>query len=298
MPKVTVIIPTFNCAEVICGAVDSVLAQSMEDYQIVVVDDGSGDNTRQVLEPYLANPKVTYVYQENRGLPGARNAGVTTSHSEYLAFLDADDQLRQDALELMTEGMSKTGSAWCLIDILKVKQSGEQTQRTAIPSGDPYYGILREDFIRRGMFFRRESFLASGMYDERMKYREDWDLNIRMFEKRLPYTYIPQPLYLYTWREGSITTGKRAQVLAFTEMLLRKHHKRLADTGDREASEIYSQVEWGLARDCFYDVRDYPRAMRCAFESMRYDFSISRLLHAMMYQLHRLSGQRPSSSSN
>jgi len=291
MPRISVIIPTFNCAEYLSSALDSVLAQTMDDYDIVVIDDGSSDNTKQALLRYRENSKVTYIYQENRGLPGARNAGVAQSDSEYLAFLDADDQLRPDALQQMTEAVSNMTASWCLVDILKCKPEGKEVQHTVIPEGNLYYGILRDDFIRRGMFFRRDSFLSVGMYDEQMKYREDWDLNIRMFEKGFPYSYIPEPLYLYTWREGSITTGKRAQVMAFTEMLLRKHHKARADEGDKVASEIYSHAMWGLSRDCLYEVRDYQWAMRCACESVRYDFKPARLLHPVAYQLQRLGHQ-------
>src|SRR5579862_568849 len=292
MPRITVVIPTFNCGSLLPQAIKSVLAQSIDDFETVIVDDGSTDNTKAILDEYVSDSRVRYVYQENRGLPGARNSGVRQSDSEYVAFLDADDELRKDALERMAEQVARDGSAWCLIDIMKCKPSSREIQRTMIPVGDLSYEILRDDFMRRGMFFKRESFLAVGMYDEEMKYREDWDLNIRMFRAGFPYSYVPEPLYLYTWRPGGITTGNREKVLGFTEKVVRKHHKTLADSGDSEARRIYSEVMWGMARQFLYEAHNVNKAFSCARESLTYDFSLGKVVHPLVHHLSRLAARR------
>ena len=176
MPTVTVIIPTFNCANYLAIALDSLLAQTLSDWQAMIIDDGSKDHTAAVVQPYLVDPRIKYQYQENRGLPAARNAGVVATASEFIAFLDADDSLRADALELMQTSLRDTQAGWCITDILKRRQDGDVTERSEVPASDPHLCILREDFIRRAMFFRRDQFNLVGMYDEAMKYREDWDL--------------------------------------------------------------------------------------------------------------------------
>ena len=282
MPRIAVIIPSYNCAPFVVQAVESVFRQTYSNYQLIVVDDGSSDNTAEVLAKYNANPKFRYYRQENRGLPGARNAGVRISNSEYVAFLDADDELEEGALRSMVEELDRTGASWCLIDIVKAKPTGREIQCTELPKDDPFYAILCDDFIRRGMFFRRGAFIEVGMYDESMKYREDWDLNVRMFAARKPFAYLPKPLYIYTWRDGSITTGKRVQMLDFTARLLRKHHKSLADAGDKVAAEIYAQNVWALGRSYFYDVHLYRRAVACVLESLKYDLSLARLVHPLL----------------
>ena len=292
MPLVSVIIPCFNGADHVCAALESVLAQTIRDIEVIVVDDGSTDSTALVLQPFLIDNRVHYLYQCNRGLPGARNAGARASHSKYLAFLDADDELAPNAIEAMLHEVVRENSAWCLIDILKKTPAGDEVQRTAIPSGNVFHGILRDDFIRRGMFFLRDSFFAVGMYDEEMKNREDWDINIRMFAEGLPYSYIPQPLYYYTWRPGSIT-GNRVKIMRYTEKLLGKHHKRLADAGDREVAMIYATLLWGLARERIYQSGDLEGAARCASQSLRYDFSPKRLLHPFAHQMRRMLHVRP-----
>src|ERR1700709_1307181 len=108
MPSVSVIIPSYNCADFVVGAVESALSQSLPDCEVIVIDDGSTDNTQQALDPYLRNPRFRVVYQNNRGLPGARNRGVRLSDSTYVAFLDADDTLRPDALQLMKNELDRS----------------------------------------------------------------------------------------------------------------------------------------------------------------------------------------------
>ena len=92
-PRVSVIIPTYNCKEYVCEAVDSVLNQSFKDFELIIVNDGSTDGTEQVLKKYFEgfSDKIKYIEQENKGISAARNIGIQTSSGEFIAFLDADD---------------------------------------------------------------------------------------------------------------------------------------------------------------------------------------------------------------
>jgi glycosyltransferase involved in cell wall biosynthesis len=91
MPTVSVIIPTYNRANYICEAIDSILAQTYADYEIIVVDDGSTDGTRQALQRWIDDGTICYYYQENRGESAARNHGIRKARGQYIAFLDSDD---------------------------------------------------------------------------------------------------------------------------------------------------------------------------------------------------------------
>jgi glycosyltransferase involved in cell wall biosynthesis len=295
MPTVSIIIPSYNCIPYLQTALSSAVAQTLTDYEIIVVDDGSTDNTHHIMRPYTADSRVRYVHQDNRGLPAARNTGARLSEAKYLAFLDADDALEPNALERMVAALEASGASWCLIDILKVKTTSSEVHRTEIPAGDLLQGILRNDFIRRAMFFRRTDFLEVGMYDENMKYREDWDINIRMFRHRKPFIYLPEPLYRYSWREGSMTTGQRAKILRFTERLLKKHHQGLAKY-DPQVAKVYAKNSWNLARDYFYELSDYHSAIRCMRESLVYDFSLGRLFHPLLHRYGRKRDASPASA--
>src|SRR3989304_595361 len=96
MPRVSVIIPTYNTAHYIAPAVESVLGQTYQDTEIIVVDDGSTDNTRTVLTPYM--DRIQYIVQDNKGRSEARNRGIHQSQGEFIAFLDADDLWLPDKL--------------------------------------------------------------------------------------------------------------------------------------------------------------------------------------------------------
>ncbi|MCM8782638.1 MAG: glycosyltransferase family 2 protein, partial [Candidatus Omnitrophica bacterium] len=97
MSKVNIIIPTYNRSLFLCKAIESILAQTFNDFEIIVVDDGSTDNTRSVLEKY--GYPIRYLYQQKQGRSEARNTGIKIAKGEYIAFLDDDDIWMPDKLE-------------------------------------------------------------------------------------------------------------------------------------------------------------------------------------------------------
>ena len=121
MSLVSVIIPAYNAAGFVRGAIDSVLAQTLQDFEVIVVDDGSNDETAKVFEQRQSDPRVRYFYQANCGLPGARNAGAKVSSGEYLAFLDADDFFAPTALETMRRKLEESDAAWLNVGLLKLE---------------------------------------------------------------------------------------------------------------------------------------------------------------------------------
>lgn len=100
MPKVSVIIPTHNSAQHLPDAIDSILKQTYQDFEIVVIDDGSTDNTKEIVEKYIQThgSKIRYVYQKNKGVGSARNKGIDESRGTYITFLDSDDVILSNSL--------------------------------------------------------------------------------------------------------------------------------------------------------------------------------------------------------
>jgi glycosyltransferase involved in cell wall biosynthesis len=285
MSLVSVVIPAYNAASYVCGAIDSVLRQSHQDFEILIVDDGSTDNTHKVVQPYLSDPRIRYLCKENGGPSPAKNMGAIASKGEYLAFLDADDFLAPNALEAMLRAFHLTKAAWLNVGLLKISGESRVVRHPAVPAGDLHLAILSDDFIIRSPIYPRQEFFAIGMFDLDNKGREDWDINIRMILADKRFTVIDEPLYQYTRTEGSLTTSNRRSWHINTEKLLRKHHKRLADAGDKEVARIYARNMWGLARQCFYETHEPREAMRCAWESLRYDRSLYRLVHPLIHKL-------------
>src|SRR5215470_11833569 len=105
MPEVSVIIPSYNSVKYLRDALDSVLSQTFRDFEVLVIDDGSTDDTRVVIRRY--GEAVRYIYQQNSGVAAARNRGISESRGQYVAFLDADDTWRQDKLEAQVTALRK-----------------------------------------------------------------------------------------------------------------------------------------------------------------------------------------------
>ena len=108
MPLVSVIIPTYNRAIYVTAAIDSVLAQTFTDYEIIVVDDGSTDDTKKLLQPYLSI--IHYIYQENKGVSAARNTGILAAQGKWLAFLDSDDIWLPEKLNVQINDINENSS--------------------------------------------------------------------------------------------------------------------------------------------------------------------------------------------
>jgi glycosyltransferase involved in cell wall biosynthesis len=115
-PKVSVVIPTYNRSELILAAVESVLSQTYTDYELIVIDDGSTDSTRERLRPYL--DRIRYFYQPNRGVSAARNAGVKAARGEWLSMLDSDDVWHPTKLERQLDALAALGDGFgaCFTD--------------------------------------------------------------------------------------------------------------------------------------------------------------------------------------
>ena len=185
MPKVSVVIPTYNRADFICDAIESVLAQTYKDYEVIVVDDGSTDNTREVLKKY--GDRIKYIYQENKRQGAARNTGIKNSTGEYIAFLDSDDTWLPHKLEkdvACIESDSKIGLVYS--NVVKVYSSTgkplyEKTD-TVKPTGDVLEQVVLRCFISPGSnpLVRKECFMKVGLFNESRDVVEDYEMVVRI----------------------------------------------------------------------------------------------------------------------
>jgi len=108
-PKVSVVIPTYNRAEKVRPTIESVLSQTFTDLEVIVVDDGSSDGTREILGRVYGD-RIRYLFQNNQGVSGARNKGITEARGEWIAFLDSDDLWEPDKLERQFEALKRFAS--------------------------------------------------------------------------------------------------------------------------------------------------------------------------------------------
>ncbi len=186
---ISVVIPTFNCADFLVEAIRSVLAQTYEDYEIIVVDDGSTDHTETTLRQF-AN-RIRYIRQEPGGPSVARNRGILEARGELIAFLDADDLWRPAKLARQVEYLNHHPEAVLVYtDFTRGPQPGSNNDprlRAYKPRdpADPFHALLEENFIATPtVMVRREALARSGLFDPTLKGSEDFDLWLRLAKVR------------------------------------------------------------------------------------------------------------------
>jgi glycosyltransferase involved in cell wall biosynthesis len=187
MSKVSVIIPTFNRAGCITKAVDSVLAQTYPNYEIIVVDDGSTHNTREVLQPYL--DRIHYIFQPNAGVSAARNTGIRAASSDLIAFLDSDDKWLPRKLEVQLPLMADervvlSFTNLAVVDSRGNRQHGFETRikdQELITSPLALIATENHPWVHLGASIVRHSVLRKvGMFNERIRVAEDSQLIYRL----------------------------------------------------------------------------------------------------------------------
>jgi len=213
MPKVSVIIPTYNREKALGRAIDSVLEQTCGDFEIIVVDDGSTDGTREVVGAY--RERVRYIYQENEGPSCARNRGIEASKAKYIAFLDSDDYYaRENLLEKVNFLEANSESGWVYSDGQYVDESGGFLERVSDRhnfsrrrvEGDIFEELLyyRNFITTPTVVVRREVLERTGGFDERLSAQEDYELWLRIAVK-YPIHYIDKPLVFMTEHADSLS---------------------------------------------------------------------------------------------
>jgi glycosyltransferase involved in cell wall biosynthesis len=211
-PKVSIIIPAYNAEAYVKEAVDSALAQTYKNREVIVVDDGSTDGTKKVLEPYIARKEIIYILQSNKGLAGARNTGTRAAKGEYIALLDSDDIfLPEKVAEQVAALESRPDFAVCYCGLIHFTdppagRAGSEPKRFYhhrfyYPSGDIFEPLLRRQFVNPlSVLARREVFEKYGYFDEALRRSEDWDLWLRWAHAGVKFYYLDKILAEYRMR--------------------------------------------------------------------------------------------------
>lgn len=204
MPQVSVIIPTYNRANFVTAAIDSVLAQSYTDYEIIVIDDGSTDNTKEVLQPY--RDKIHYIYQPNKGVSAARNTGIKEAQGDWIAFLDSDDRWHCEKLSIQMEFVKENNLKVCFTGNVTEFVTGqlsavESVDREKIQKriyADPFRLLFLKGSIPKlsSMVVYRQGLIEAGCFDENLKVSEDTKLFYGLACKTA-FGYIDFPLVIF-----------------------------------------------------------------------------------------------------
>ncbi len=184
MPTVSVIIHTYNNEKFIAETIESVLNQTYKDYEIIIVDDGSVDGTRDALSPY--KQKIRYHYKENGGIASAKNTGISLSEAEFVAFLDHDDLWVSDKLQLQMECFKENPQVGLVYAQYTSFRDGKElrTKPEKGYSGWIFKELLAKSFIQTStVMVKKECLNIVGSYDESFSLGDEYDMFLRISKK-------------------------------------------------------------------------------------------------------------------
>ena len=254
--KISVIIPAYNSGEYLRRSVSSVLAQTRPEDEIIVVDDGSSDDTDEVAKDF--GEKIRYIHQDNAGPGVARNTGIQAATGNWIAFLDADDEWLPGHLQAQSELLARHPDlAWstgnyltCLCDEDRRGPKVSPAKAKALLNGkdffDDYFVALRAGVwgCTNTMIIQREVLLAAGLFRPGWQIAEDLDLWWRIAHRRPRIGYLPKPLAVYHMGIPDTVSQGHLELNLYIDLIER--HLELAAKAGR--LEIFRGFAAGMLR--------------------------------------------------
>jgi len=218
-PIVSVVLPTYNRSKLISRSIRSVLAQTFAEFELIVVDDNSSDDTESVIAEFLSDARVRYVRNaSNAGPSGARNIGISHARGHYIAFQDSDDRWLPEKLERQMSAMAARPdcrASFCGAIYFSQEQCyyiprDELVDRAVLESGDIACEILFENLVTpQTLIAERSLFEEAGPFDETLPIKVDWDLGIRLAQAG-KFAFVNDPLVLIYRTVDSVSNNRAA----------------------------------------------------------------------------------------
>ena len=231
-PLISIIVPVYNVEKYLSRCLDSILAQTFTDFEIVAVNDGSPDNCGMILDEYAQkDSRIKVIHKENGGVSSARNAGLDVAQGDYIGFVDADDYIRDDMYEKMLNHTKTkdydivicgyyevrkdavTGMAISEVDVPITSRAG----MIGLIEGGTYEGYLWNKLYKRNIF--------DDVRFPAMVVMEDLYTNFLLFDKAKEILLLKETLYYYVRREDSVTMKRRVK----TDITLFRYHMDIYD---------------------------------------------------------------------
>jgi glycosyltransferase involved in cell wall biosynthesis len=262
MPLVSVVIPTRNSPQSFRRALDSALAQTEADLEVLVIDDGSSTDTAERVVSERADSRVRYIrFAEHRGVSAARNAGVLAATGKYVAFLDDDDERLPEKLERQVETLEQADESVCAVYTARftIDEARDRMATTRFPR--QFRPAAGNAVTMSSVLVKRQYLIGAGTFDEEFEAGADYDMWIRLAQ-RFDFVYLDLPLVKYYVHPGSVSSDYRKRRRA-SELLLKKHWALFAANRADLAREYAS-----LGMTCHHE-GDIAEATRAFWKAMR-----------------------------
>ena len=287
-PETSIVTPTYNRAALLPGLLANVRAQTCQDFELIVVDDGSTDDTERVMAEYTAAEpqRIRYIRQKNRGSGAARNAGIREARGKYVAFLDSDDAWDPRYLERAVGALTSGRYHWAVTACERIDIDAEGNERSR--------SVIGCDIQREGSFFERELSVYEGLltgnvigetsrvvvtkqalhvvggFREDLKLSQDYELWLRLARENYFLATIDEPLVAYRKSVDSVTKTRFVEALTFGYRIIREYSREAIER-DPLFAKFYAQKMRMYARDVY---RSRPLRLvfllRCLASSLRF----------------------------
>lgn len=249
MSRITVIIPTYNRAQKIKKSIRSVLDQTYDDFNLIIVDDCSNDDTEAVVSRISDERIIYHRLSENRGAAGARNVGANLANTEFIAFQDSDDEWLSDKLEKQINYMDEHpdfGMVYGKMRVISSDNTYEFPNEAVLGNlkGHIYPWLLKRNTVGTPvMFIRKECYDKIGGFDTNLRCLEDWEFAIR-FSKLFEIGYIDDVLIHSFLSEGGVSRNIGAYYETRCKILSR-YKEDIIDFGffDEIVTDIFTRAE-------------------------------------------------------
>lgn len=273
MDMVSVIIPAYNQAKYLGAAIQSVLDQTYPRFEVIVVDDGSTDNTAAVVAGF-SDPRVRYIRQENRGLSAARNTGIRSARGAYLSYLDSDDLFLPEKLALLTAELEdKPYLGLVAGQAIPIDEQGKQIGKVfdhPLPAEGSQ--LLMGNPLHVGSIVIRHTWQDRvGLFDENLRSYEDWDMWLRLLRAGCRTGWVNRPVSLYRFHQAQMTRiGKQMTMATFAVLDKIFSDPTLPDDWRNVRELAYSNAHLRTAAQA-YRVHDFDTAMENLVEAVALD---------------------------
>ncbi len=273
--KVSVVIPTYNSAEYLSEAIDSVLSQSYDNWEILIVDDGSTDNTRDIIKKY--DNSIKYYYKKNEGVSKARNFGIEKAQGKYVAFLDSDDYWEVDKLERQVASLENENiSGRACYSSFTLFEGGFNI--VGVRKSERYSSALEDLMLQCNVvgtpstvIVERSLFDNVGGFDPALSLCADWEMWIRLATVT-EFIYIEEPLIKYRLHESNMSNN--ATLLEEDTLKLLEKAFSLENISKKiieKKNKAYAKNYMILA-GTYFQTRRYKDFIRCASQALMLDY--------------------------
>jgi glycosyltransferase involved in cell wall biosynthesis len=268
-------------------AIDSILNQTYKNFEIIVIDDGSTDNTKEALGKYISGKLIRYYYQDNRGIAAARNRGIREAKEDHIAFLDADDKWLPQRLEKTVGFLESNSYDWVCSSFYRVEGETRKTEIRRLDKQSLLENSCLINMLKDGLFYfssknistvtilvKRKCFEKIGFFDEKFRTGEDMDMWLRFEEAGLKGGYLDTPLAYYMVRKDGITKSSEGNLV---NLKLAIKHAKILGLDNIKIRKSLGEIYFKYADIYFNEQNEFLKAFYFVLKGLYYNPQIKKI---------------------